>query len=186
MEELAEELERLNARTPAREWPDMVVVADTGTINYGGQFPGDGELSMLLPPAEGTLDNFTPPMYIAMVMKAAGSHAFGQMTALLIAHLAIFTPGVKLPNFGHILETVPQIAVMISGYQYNLMGEIHPVLRQFYNDRYFPPLPISRSKEASFSPRLRARIRSFISVSTAADSGLPARFVISLGSAASS
>ena len=42
LEDLAEELQRLNTGTPAREWPDMVVVANTGTINYAGQFPGDG------------------------------------------------------------------------------------------------------------------------------------------------
>jgi hypothetical protein len=142
LEELAEELQRLNAETPAREWPDMVVVANTGTINYAGQFPGDGELGLFLPPAEGALANYTPPMYVAMIMKAVGSHAFGQMTALLVAHLAIFSPGAKVPNFSHILEVVPQTAVMVSGYQYNLRGEIQPVPRQFYNDRYFPPLPM--------------------------------------------
>ncbi len=142
LEDLAEELERLNSVTPGREWPDMVVIANTGTINYAGQFPGDGELGLFLPPAEGALANYTPPMYVAMMMKAVGNHAFGQMTALLVAHLAIFSPGAKLPNFSHILETVPKTAVMVTGYQYNLQGEIQPVPRQFYNDRYFPPLPM--------------------------------------------
>jgi hypothetical protein len=142
LEELAEELQRLNAATPAREWPDMVVVANTGTINYAGQFPGDGELGLFLPPAEGALANFTPPMYVAMIMKAVGAHAFGQMTALIVAHLAIFSPGARVPNFSHILEAVPKTAVMVTGYQYNLRGEIQPVPRQFYNDRYFPPLPM--------------------------------------------
>jgi hypothetical protein len=142
LEELAEELHRLNAGTPAREWPDMVAVANTGTINYAGQFPGDGELGLFLPPAEGALANYTPPMYVAMIMKAVGSHAFGQMTALLVAHLGIFSPGARVPNFSHILEAVPKTAVMVTGYQYNLRGEIQPVPRQFYNDRYFPPLPL--------------------------------------------
>lgn len=31
--------------------------------------------------------------------------------------------------------------MVISGYQYNLSGELFPVPRQFYNDRYLPPLP---------------------------------------------
>jgi hypothetical protein len=142
MESLAEELQRLNAGTPAREWPDMIVVADTGTINYAGQFPGDGELGLFLPPVEGALANYTPPMYVVMTMKAVGSHAFAQMAAVLSAHLAIFTPGAKVPNFSHILEIVPKTAVVICGYQYNLRSEIHPVQRQFFNDRYFPPLPM--------------------------------------------
>jgi hypothetical protein len=142
LEELADELKRLNAGTPAREWPDMVVVANTGTINYAGQFPGGGELCLLLPPAEGALANYTPPMYVVMIMTSVGIHAFGQMTALLVAHLAIFSPGAKVPDFSHILETVPKTAVMVTGYQYNLRGEIQPVPRQFYNDRYFPPPPM--------------------------------------------
>jgi len=142
LEELAEELERLNAETPAREWTDMVVVADTGTINYAGQFPGSEEMNLFLPPAEGALAKNTPPMYVAMIMKAVGVHAFSQMMVLLVAHLAIFSPGAKVPNFSHILEAVPKTAVMVTGYQYNLRGEIQPVPRQFYNDRYFPPLPM--------------------------------------------
>ncbi len=142
LEELAEELQRLNAGTPAREWPDMVVVADTGAVNYAGQFPGEGEMGLFLPPADGALANYTPPMYVGMVMKAVGVHAFSQMAVLLAAHLAIFSPGAKVPNFSHILEGVPKTTVMVTGYQYNLKGEIQPVPRQFYNDRYFPPLPM--------------------------------------------
>jgi len=142
MEALADELQRLNAQTPAREWPDMVVVADTGTINYAGQFPGDGEMGLFLPPAEGALANYTPAMYIVMTMKALANRAFSQMAVLLSGHLAIFTPGAKVPNFSHILETLPKDAVVICGYQYNLKGEIKPVPRQFYQDRYLPPLPM--------------------------------------------
>jgi hypothetical protein len=142
MEALAAELERLNAATPAREWPDMIVVGDTGTINYAGQFPGDGEMGLFLPPALDALANYTPPMYVVMTMKALASRAFSQMAVLLSAHLAIFTPGAKVPNFSHINETLPKEAVVICGYQYNLKGEIKPVPRQFYQDRYFPPLPM--------------------------------------------
>src|SRR5262249_10102186 len=42
METLGEEVERLNAATPHPAWPDVVVVADTGTIQYAVQFPGEG------------------------------------------------------------------------------------------------------------------------------------------------
>jgi hypothetical protein len=55
VEELAEELHRLNLETPAREWTDMVVIASTGTINYATQFPGLEDLGLFLPPAENAL-----------------------------------------------------------------------------------------------------------------------------------
>lgn len=142
MENFAEELECLNAQTPSREWPDMIVVASTGTINYAVQFPGESLIGDYLPPAEGALANYTPPIYVVMVMRPAGTYTFNKMAAFLVAHLGIFTPGAKLPNFSQILEGLPKTAVTISGYQYSLGGDLVPVPRQFYNDRYMPPPPI--------------------------------------------
>lgn len=142
LERFAAELERLNAQTPSREWPDMVVVASIGSINYAVQFPGESVSSDFLPPAEGALANYTPAMYVVMVMRPAGTHTFNKMMSFLVAHLAIFSPGAKLPNFSHILQEVPKTAVTLSGYQYNLGGDLMPVPRQFYNDRYMPAIPI--------------------------------------------
>jgi hypothetical protein len=142
LENFADELERLNAQTSSREWPDMIVVASTGAINYAVQFPGESISGDYLPPAEGALANYTPPMYVVMVMRPTGAYTFNKMTALLIGHLSIFSPGARLPNFNHVLEGVPQIAITLSGYQYNLGGELVPVPRQFYNDRYLPPPPM--------------------------------------------
>ena len=38
LEKFAEELDRLNRETPGAQWPDMVAVLSTGTINYALQF----------------------------------------------------------------------------------------------------------------------------------------------------
>jgi hypothetical protein len=40
LETLAEDLGRLNQHTPSAQWPDMVVVSSTGTVNYVAHFPG--------------------------------------------------------------------------------------------------------------------------------------------------
>lgn len=142
LEDFAAELERLNAQMPSREWPDMIAVASTGAIHYAVQFPGESLSGDFLPPAEGALTNFIPAMYVVIVMRPTGAHTFNKMMAFLVAHLSIFSPGAEVPNFSHILEGVPQVAVTHSGYQYNLGGELVPVPRQFYNDRYLPPPPI--------------------------------------------
>lgn len=142
LEKLAEELERLNAQTPSLEWPDMVVVASIGAIHYAVQFPGESLSGDYLPPAEGALSNYVPAMYILIVMRPTGEHTFNKMVAFLFAHLSIFSPGAKVPNFSEVLQSVPKTAVVISGYQYDLKGNLNPVPRHLYQDRYMPALPL--------------------------------------------
>ena len=141
LETFAEELDRLNQKTPSALWPDMVVVLSKGVISYAVQFPGEAPMGDYLPPAEAT-PSFTPPMYIVLVMKPAGSYSFNKMFAFLLAHLAIFSPGASLPNWAEVLEDTPKEVLTLCGYQYNLNGQLVPVPRQFYNDRYIPPRPV--------------------------------------------
>ena len=120
----------------------MVAVLSTGTINYTLQFPGEQITGDLLPPAEGATAAYTMPAYVVMVIRPTGAYTFNKVTAFLIAHLAIFSPGAKVPNFALVLNGVPQLAITQCGYQYNLNGDVLPVPRQFYDDRYLPPLPL--------------------------------------------
>ena len=142
LEALAEELEHLNAQTPSKQWPDMVVFASTGVVNYATHFPGQKSLFDFLPPAEGALANYTPPIYIVITIRPTGAYTFNKMAAFLIAHLCIFSPEEKLPDLSQILKGVPPYGVTLSGYQYNLKGDLLPVPREFYNDRYLPSLPM--------------------------------------------
>jgi hypothetical protein len=52
LDELAEELQRLNAQAPAREWLDLLVVSNVGTVNYSTQFPNT-KPGLFLPPVTG-------------------------------------------------------------------------------------------------------------------------------------
>src|SRR5258708_14291111 len=97
LDDLGEELDRLNAKTPSRGWADMVVVATVGVLNYAVQFPGEGLSGDFLPAGEGAVAPFTPPMYIVIVMRPTGASALNQMLAFLVRHLAIFSPAAKLP-----------------------------------------------------------------------------------------
>lgn len=142
VETLAEDLDRLNRQNPSTQWPDMVVVQSKGTINYAVQFPGEKLSGDFLPPGEGAFTSGVPAMYIIIVMKPTGLYTFNRMGAFMIAHLAIFSPGASLPNWAEILTDTPKDAITLCGYQYNLRGELLPVPRQFYNDRYFPPPPL--------------------------------------------
>jgi hypothetical protein len=127
LEEFAAELGQLNAQTPSRQWPDMIAVGSVGVISYVAHFPGDAETGDYLPPAVGALASYTPPIYIVMVMTPAGSYTFNKMAALLIAHLVIFSPGAKLPNWSRMKDGIVKKAIVLSSYQYNLKGELLPV-----------------------------------------------------------
>jgi hypothetical protein len=142
VEKFAEELERLNAQTPSEQWPDMVVVLSAGIINYAVQFPGaEIEGDFLVPPKQ-ALSNNLPPFYVVTVMKSTGTQTFNKMFAFLIGHLTVFSPGANLPDRLAVLEGVPDLAITLSGYQCDLNGQLVPVPRQFYRDRYLAPPPL--------------------------------------------
>lgn len=142
LEILGDELDQLNAATPGKDRPDMVVVANTGVINYAVQFPGEDMNGDFLPPAQGALDVYTPAAYVVMVMRPSGEYSLNKMLAFLIAHLNIFSPAAKLPPWNDVLKGVSPIAVTLWGYQYNLRGELVRVPKEFYSDRYVAPLPV--------------------------------------------
>ncbi len=121
----------------------MIVVLSKGIIiNYAAHFPGEPtSLHDFLPPAEGATASYIPPIYLQMVNRPARDFMFNRMCAFLIAHLVIFSPGAKLPNWAELLQDSPKIGITVCGYQYNLSGDIVPVPRQFYNDRYIAPMP---------------------------------------------
>ncbi|HXN64131.1 MAG TPA: hypothetical protein VN862_02285 [Candidatus Acidoferrales bacterium] len=141
LEDLAEELDRLNRKNPNGQWPDMLVVLSKGTISYAVQFPCEGPSGDYLPPADGA-PTFTPPMYIVLVIKPAASFAFNKMCAVLFAHLAIFSPGACVPKWTEVLRGVTKDALTVCGYQYDLAGQLRPVAPEFYNGRYVSPRPV--------------------------------------------
>lgn len=141
IDSLAQEMERLNAETTGEDRPDMVVVASTGVIQYAVQFPGEGIGGDMLPPADGALAKMIPPWYIVMVVRPSGDFTLNRMLALILAHLGIFAHGVPMPQWNEVLAGTNKQALVITGYQYNLAGELRPVPPEFYNDRYLGPRP---------------------------------------------
>lgn len=142
LEAITDEVALLNQQTPATHWPDMVVVGTT-IINYAVQFPSKSLSGDYLPPAEGATATSAPAVYVVAVMRPTGAFTFNKMLAFLLAHLAFFSPGdvEARPKFNEVSDGVPTTAVTLYGYQYNLQGDLVPVPRQFYNDRYLSPRP---------------------------------------------
>jgi hypothetical protein len=68
---LAGELTLLNAKTPHEQWPDIVVLAGVGVINYAIQSPCKGLRDDHPPPAPGVVRGNPPPMYAITVESDA-------------------------------------------------------------------------------------------------------------------
>jgi len=120
----------------------MVVVASQGVISYAVQFPGEPTISGgYLPPADGALTNYIPAMYVVMIVKPGGPYTFNQMMHIVLAHLAIFSPGASLPDREAMVQGVQNLALIQSGYHYNLAGELRPVPPEHVQGRTLPPRP---------------------------------------------
>lgn len=142
LETITDEIARLNERIPSTRWPDMIVVGSS-IINYAVQFPSEALSGDYLPPAEGATEKSAPAVYVVTVMRPTGVFTFNKFLAYLLAHLGVFSPAdvTTRPNFTEVLEGSPASVVTLFGYQYNLRGDLVPVPRQFYNDRYLSPRP---------------------------------------------
>ena len=142
LEELADELDRLNRQTPSAQWVDTVVVAERGVLSYAVQFPGEPTISgQWMPPAEGALASYVPAIYVVMIIKASAAHSFNQMMHIIAAHLSLFSPGAGLPNAEEIVEGIKNTALVQSGYQYNLSGQLCPVPPEQTQGRILPQRP---------------------------------------------
>jgi hypothetical protein len=67
VERLGEQTDRLNRRHASRQWPDLVVIIERGTVNFAIQFPGEGIIGDFLPPSQGDF------LLLPVVQRSAGS-----------------------------------------------------------------------------------------------------------------
>ncbi|MFM0208312.1 hypothetical protein PQQ96_12945 [Paraburkholderia sediminicola] len=140
LEDMAAELERLNERTPSDHWPDAVVIATKGQLGYMVQWIGDQSVSsLLLPPSPGVLHKTQPSYYAVLMISASGAGTFNLAMHMLLGQLARWSPGSVSPEYLTVLDSVPRQALVWTGYQYNLAGELRPVPRERYNDKALPP-----------------------------------------------
>ena len=148
MEDFARELEALNAETPSGQWPDAVVFAETGIINYVVQFPGEKPSGNWLLARTEYAVNITPPFYIPMMISPTGTQAFDKMLSMILMRVRASLPVAVMPDWDELQAGIPKDAIAWSGYQYNLRGELKPVPRDQYEGRSLPPpaLHISDSK----------------------------------------
>jgi hypothetical protein len=128
--------------TVDREWLDMIAVSDIGVVSYACQIPGKTGLGDIFPPDADALTKYVPAYYVIATMRPTVDGTFNKMISFIAGYTSVFSPGANVPNFNLLVEGVSHNIVTLWGYQYNLAGELKPVPREFYKDRYLPPLPM--------------------------------------------
>jgi hypothetical protein len=138
---LAENMAELNAQYQSSQWPDLIVVLDTGTINYLVAYPGTkGNLpgSMMTTPDPRHLGYAPPPWYVQLCTNEDGQFALNRMFMLLMTHLTVYPYRKVSPPFETLLGDASKQARMITGYQFDSGFMLKPVPEHLYESQDTP------------------------------------------------
>jgi hypothetical protein len=125
LDEISDEMSKLNLALPAHSWPDMVAVDGKGIVNYGTRVPGDDKLDgFILPVAGHAPKGLTAPLYIYKTIRAAGAHTFNKVASFIVGRVAIFAPGTVLGKYDTELEELADNCIVTDAHQFNLSGEL--------------------------------------------------------------
>lgn len=125
LDEVSDEMSRLNATMPAHAWPDMVAVDGKGVVNYATRVPGEDKVGdFLLPTAGHAPSGFAAPLYIYRAIRSAGRHTFNKVASFVAARVAIFAPGSMLEKYDTELDELAPHCVITDSYQFTLNGEL--------------------------------------------------------------
>ncbi len=118
VEEIGELMKARNELFPPWEWPDMVAVLKSGTVNYVCQIHGGEIMGSFYLPGYQT-GGPVPPMYIHIFAHGLGIYTLNNVLHFIFGHLASFSPGIKLPSFERIMEGAPMTGITVSAYLFD-------------------------------------------------------------------
>lgn len=126
IEDIAAEAARLNAVTTSQQWPDVIAVLSAGLINYTAEVPGSDHSGDFFLQAKDLLDSNipTPSIYVHLMIRGSGTLTLKKVTSLLTARVAIFEPGIDVPDYRLLLEGVPRHGLPAETYQPNLTNRL--------------------------------------------------------------
>lgn len=117
LEKLADHCLELNEKYETPNRPDIIVVLDTGVIDYEAQFVGArnmGHLGIASP------DEFViPPCFVHLVAREDGAFSLNRLFTHLLSHLAFYPRRPSIPPFSVLLEGSSSIPHTLGVYQFN-------------------------------------------------------------------
>jgi len=125
LEQISSEMGRMNSLVPSHYWPDAIAVLSTGIVNYSMHVPGSEQRGDFSLPAEATgKSSPVPSGWVQKVIRPAGRLTFNKVASLIIARVAIFQPGVQVPDYHQLLKGMPSHGAVTQTYQFNLANTL--------------------------------------------------------------
>lgn len=140
LEQISTEMGRLNSSAPSHQWPDAVAVLSAGVVNYAAHVPASERSGDFFLPAEATAKRSpSPSVWVQKVMRPIGDLSFNKVASLIVARVAIFQPGVKVPNYQELLKDMPSHAAQTQTYQFNLANRLVAMTKEQAIAAQLPP-----------------------------------------------
>ncbi|MBU3936739.1 MAG: hypothetical protein KKD53_04335, partial [Proteobacteria bacterium] len=125
LEQISAEMGRMNSLVPSHYWPDAVAVLSAGIVNYSAHMPGSEQSGDFFLPAEATVKSSPVPSgWIQKVIRPVGEITFNKVASLIIARVAIFQPGVQVPDYNQLIKDMPSHGAVTQTYQFNLANTL--------------------------------------------------------------
>jgi hypothetical protein len=125
LEQISSEMGRMNSLVSSHYWPDAIAVLSTGILNYSMHVPGSERSGDFFLPAEATVKSSPVPSgLVQKVIRPVGELTFNKIANLIIARVAIFQPGVQVPDYHQLLKDMPPQFAATQTYQFNLANTL--------------------------------------------------------------
>ncbi len=122
LDEIAQEIRRLNRGIADDHRPDMIAILSEGVVSYGMAFFDTETVGGFLPPAREA--KLVPPVDVHLLITETTTHALNKVCGFVIGHMAFFAPKKLRLNIQSVLEGVPASSAIAWTYQYNVGGKL--------------------------------------------------------------
>jgi hypothetical protein len=131
LEQISAEMGLLNGSMPSHQWPDAVAVLSKGIANYTAQVPGREQRGDFFLPAASTVASSPPPsIFVHKTIRGTGDLTFNKVASLIMCRVAIFQPGIRIPDYRDLITAIPAHGAVTETYQFNLANALVPMTRE--------------------------------------------------------
>lgn len=139
LDELANEVRRLNETKHSDHWVDIVAVAAKGKICLTLQFVGSAKINgTLLPTTPGAAAGGIVAFYALLVIATTGADTFNSTLDTVTAQLSRWSNGYVTPDYASLMTGVSKQCITITGYMPDLSGQFLPAPQEHYQGRKLP------------------------------------------------